>query len=59
MDLAVSFFTAEGIEDNESTTRLEEKVFEITLTDAMIADFQQQTLCAAGHGVIVTKVTIQ
>ncbi len=53
------FFTAEGIEDNDSTTRLEEKVFEITLTDALIADFQQQTLCAAGHGVIVTKVTIQ
>ena len=54
------FFTEEGIEDNESTTRVEEKTFELTLTSDMITFFRDHGgLCAAGHGVIVTKVTIQ
>lgn len=54
------FFTAEGIEDNESTTRLEEKTFELVLTDFMIECFRDHGgLCAAGHGVIVTKVTVE
>lgn len=54
------FFTEEGREDDETTTRVEAKTFEISLNADLINYFKNQGgLNAAGHGVIVDKVVLK